>query len=299
MTGKPARKVTWRTFLTATMGLVALTFLLYNQVADWWNDRLHAEALDRVNEAVVIGPDAKLEAIRVEAQAYNQQLLASGKTEGYMEQIDPAGGGVMGRIKIPNIGVDIPIFHTSNDDVLRRGAGHMAETTLPVGGENTHAAITAHRGLAQSRLFTDLDKVEEGHKFTLEVLGEALVYEVFETRIVDPHETDGRVVQPGRDLVTLITCDPLGINTERMLVTGERVIPTPVEDIEGAMQRSDQPRFPWWLVAAVAGVLVLGGLARWARKPTVVAAAGKDDDEDEESEESPSSQSQMLAGDLG
>ena len=262
MTGKPARKVTWRTFLTATMGLVALTFLLYNQVADWWNDRLHAEALDRVNEAVVIGPDAKLEAIRVEAQAYNQQLLASGKTEGYMEQIDPAGGGVMGRIKIPNIGVDIPIFHTSNDDVLRRGAGHMAETTLPVGGENTHAAITAHRGLAQSRLFTDLDKVEEGHTFTLEVLGEALVYEVFETRIVDPHETDWLVVQPGRDLVTLITCDPLGINTERMLVTGERIWPTPkaAQDAVGDAKRILAP--PTWFWWSLLGLGVVGA-ATW------------------------------------
>ena len=246
------------------------------------------------------GLEERLLQLREDAHEYNKKLLSSGDNSDYMSQLNLTSSGVMGRIKIPVIDVDLPIYHTSSDTVLRMGAGHMEETTLPVGGKATHAAITAHRGLAESVLFTHLDQVGVGDRFTLEVAGEVLTYEVDTVRIVAPTETDWLLVDPDRDLVTLITCDPLGINTGRMLVTGERVIPTPVEDIEGAMQRSDQPRFPWWLVAAVAGVLVLGGLARWARKPTVVAAAGKDDDEDEEeSEESPSSQSQMLAGDLG
>ena len=254
----------WRPAVVVLLGLGALAALLYPSVADWWNDRLHAAALADINAAVVIGPAERLEGIRQEPVAYNQHLLATGDVDmkAYRQQIDPTGSGVMGRVKIPKIGVDIPIFHTSDDDVLRKGAGHLPGTTLPVGGKTTHTAITAHRGLRESRLFTDLDKVEKGDRFTLEVLGEAYVYEVETTRIVAPSETDWLVVQSGRDLATLITCDPLGINTERMLVTGERVTPTPIEDAEAvgaAKVLIAPPGWFWWLLLGLLGV----GVASW------------------------------------
>ena len=199
-------------------------------------------------------------------------------------------------MKQPEVGAPLDAPDAATTPLIGAASAAASAARFTVAWSCARAAKT----LAESVLFTHLDQVGVGDRFTLEVAGEVLTYEVDTVRIVAPTETDWLLVDPDLDLVTLITRDPLGINTERMLVAGERVIPTPVEDIEGAMQRSDQPRFPWWLVAAVAAVLVLGGLARWARKPTVVAAAGKDDDEDEEeSEESPSSQSQMLAGDLG
>lgn len=213
------------------------------------------------------GPERRLLRLREDAQTYNRKLLATGDNSDYLDQLDPVGNGVMGRIKIPKIEVDLPIFHTANDDVLRKGAGHMEETTLPVGGIPSHAAITAHRGLAESRLFTDLDQLGVGDRFTLEVAGEVLTYEVETTRIVAPTETEWLLVDSHRDLVTLITCDPLGINSERMLVTGHRLSPTPLEDLESAGQPSSQPSFPWWMMVAGAGTIGKFVAVRWARRP--------------------------------
>ena len=261
------------TLLAILMGVTALGLALYAPIAQWWNSYLHAQAVAELNEATVAGPEERLEKLRADAHAYNQKFLASGDNSDYMSQLNMLPGGLMGRVKIPKINVDLPIFHTSSDAVLRQGAGHMEETTLPVGGETTHAAITAHRGLAEATLFTHLDEVGVGDRFTLEIAGDVLVYEVETVRIVSPDETDWLLVQPGRDLVTLITCDPLGINTERMLVTGHRIEPTPIEDVEAAGKRSEQPAFPWWLVAAVVGVVAIVFAARWATKPAKPKAA--------------------------
>lgn len=254
------------TLLAVIMGVVALGLALYAPAAQWWNSLLHARAVAELNEATAIGPEERLRKIREEAYAYNTKFLSSGDNSDYMEQLNPIGNDIMGRVKIPVIDVDLPIYHTSSDAVLRKGAGHMEETTLPVGGKATHAAVTAHRGLAESRLFTDLDKVGLGDRFTLEVAGDVLTYEVETVRIVKPTETDWLLVDPERDLVTLITCDPLGINTERMLVTGYRIFPTPIADLENANAPSDQPGIPWWMLAAVAGLIAIGGLVVWSKR---------------------------------
>lgn len=251
--------------LGTLMGVVALGLALYAPAAQWWNSRLSAQVVAELNQVEAVGPEPMLRQLWDDAHGYNKQFLASGDNSDYFNQLDPLSNGVMGRIKIPVIGVDLPIYHTSSDAVLRKGAGHMEDTTLPVGGVATHAAITAHRGLAESRLFTDLDKVGVGDRFTLEVAGEVLTYQVETVRIVSPTETDWLLVDPNRDLVTLITCDPLGINTERMLVTGERVTPTPIGDIENAGRPSNQPGFPWWLLVAGGGLAGIGGLVVWSQ----------------------------------
>ncbi|WRS29056.1 class C sortase [Actinomycetaceae bacterium MB13-C1-2] len=249
------------------MAVAALGIALYTPFAQWWNDREHAKALSELSEAVVVGPEERLLQILADAEDYNRRFLASHDNSDYVSQLDPIGDGTMGRIKIDKIKVDLPIYHTSSDRVLRKGAGHMDETTLPIGGLATHAAITAHRGLVESKLFTDLDKVNVGDTFTLEILGEALVYQVQTVRIVAPEETDWLVADPNKDLVTLITCDPLGINTERMLVTGERVFPTPVEAQESVGEPSNLPEFPWWLVGLITGLTVIAGAVWYSRRP--------------------------------
>lgn len=141
--------------------------------------------------------------------------------QAYMKALD-VGNGAMGSITIPKIGVDLPIWHGSDTGVLSRGVGHLHGTSLPVGGPSTHAALTGHRGLADMELFTRLNELGIGDVFYIHVLGETLAYRVDDIRVVEPDQVDSLRVQPGRDLVTLVTCTPYGINTQRLLITGER-----------------------------------------------------------------------------
>lgn len=170
---------------------------------------------------------------------------------------------VMARLRIPAVDVDLPVYHGTSDDTLLRGAGHLRGTSLPVGGEGTHSVITAHRGLAEAKMFTNLDRVQEGDTFTIEVLGEVLTYQVIRTQVVEPDEREALRPVVGEDLVTLVTCTPLGINSHRILVTGERILPTPVDDVAAAGARPDIPGFPWWAVILGAVVLALAAYV-WA-----------------------------------
>ena len=166
--------------------------------------------------------------------------------------------GLMARIKIPSIKLDLPIYHGTSEDVLERGIGHLEGTALPVGGQSTHSVVTGHRGLATSELFSKLNEVEVDDTFTIEVFGELLSYRVIETLVVEPQDTESLLIRPGKDLMTLVTCTPLGINSHRILVTGERVIPTPQADLDAAGDAPDVPGFPWWMFAA-GGVVVGAG----------------------------------------
>ena len=164
----------------------------------------------------------------------------------------------MGRLKIPSIDVDLPIYHGTSDETLGKGVGHLEGTSLPVGGIDTHAVLSAHRGLASATMFDNLDKLDTGDTFVVEVAGEVLTYRVFETQVVDPGDTQTVLPRAGLDIVTLVTCTPLGINTHRILVTGERITPTPIKDIEAAGAVPDIPGFPWWAVILPVSVLVVG-----------------------------------------
>ena len=174
----------------------------------------------------------------------------------YWDQLRVDGSEVMARLRIPTIDVDLPIYHGTSDETLLQGAGHLAGTSLPVGGLNTHSVITAHRGLASAAMFTNRDKVKDGDRFTIEVFDEVLTYEVRETKVVSPEDTESLGVQDGRDLVTLVTCTPLGVNTHRILVTAERVTPTPQSDIDAA-RAAAHVGFPWWAVILGLGIAVL------------------------------------------
>lgn len=168
--------------------------------------------------------------------------------------------GMMSRLQIPSIGVDLPVYHGTSDDTLLRGVGHLEGTSLPVGGEGTRAVLTGHRGLASATMFTDLDRVAVGDTFGVQTLGVAFVYRVVSTEVVAPEDREEIRPVPGRDLMTLVTCTPLGLNTHRILVTGERILPAPDEAAAALSGRADIPGFPWWMVWSG---LALVGIGFW------------------------------------
>ena len=153
--------------------------------------------------------------------------------------------GVMARLRYDALGIDLPIYHGTSDETLLKGIGHLEGTSLPVGGEGNRSVLTAHRGLANSTLFTDLNQAELGDRFQIEVSGEVLTYEVIDYKVIEPEEAETLLAEPGRDLTTLVTCTPLGINSQRILVTGSRVTPTPAADLERAGSVPEIPGFPW------------------------------------------------------
>lgn len=149
--------------------------------------------------------------------------------EEYMSCLNLAGDGMMGYVQIPKINVKIPIFHTTSEEVLLTAAGHLEGSSLPVGGEGTHAVISAHRGLPSAALFTDLDRLAEGDCFLLYILDDVLCYRVDQISVVEPEDTSALAAVDGEDLVTLLTCTPYGVNSHRMLVRGYRV---PYEEVK-------------------------------------------------------------------
>nr|WP_237462527.1 class C sortase [Leucobacter chromiireducens] len=261
------------TWLIAVMVLVGLGISLYPTTSQWISSynqsqivRNYAGEVDNMNP----GPVEQLgEAVRYnDALTSGVDLLAgatiptgtgtSANTAfDYNQTLVANEDGMMARIRFPVADVDLPIYHGTSEDTLLKGAGHLEGSHLPVGGESTRSVITAHRGLATSTMFSHLDRVEIGDRFTLETFGEVLTYEVRETRVIAPEETDSLRAEPGRDLVTLVTCTPLGINTHRILVTGERVTPTPPADLSTLGQASTLPGFPWWALGFGAGIVLV------------------------------------------
>ena len=168
--------------------------------------------------------------ILYEARAYNEELLnrdnrfALTDTQSLRyEELLNISDGIMAYIEIPSIQVSLPIYHGTSEPVLQIAVGHLDWTSLPVGGESTHCALSGHRGLPSARLFTDLDKMVVGDLFMIHVLDETITYEVDQIKIVEPHESEDLLVEAGKDLVTLVTCTPYGVNTHRLLVRGHRV----------------------------------------------------------------------------
>lgn len=244
-------------WVTSILLLASLIIALYSPGSQWWNNYLHAKALDELSEAVSVMPTIKKEELLESAREWNKALMAGGDTSDYDQQLSLApGAAAMGRIRIPSINVDLPIYHYSTDAVLRKGAGHMESTSLPIGDETGHAAITAHRGLAESRLFTDIDKVKIGDTFVVNILGDDLYYKVFKYEVVEPTDLNWFSFEQGKDLVTLITCDPIGINSHRILVTGERFYPTLEEEIPPAKTPIPIP-FPWFLTWFAGGLSLI------------------------------------------
>ena len=218
--------------------LAGLSLLLYPFVANQWNNYRQKQLISGYEQVVSEKEAAEgidYDAERKKAEDYNEALLpcvlpdsfalaeSSGVDPVYMNTLNIAGDEMMGSVEIPKINIKIPIYHTTEEDGLNKGAGHLEGSSLPVGGANTHAVISAHRGLPSASLFTDLDQMKVGDHFLLHVLDETLCYEVDKISVVKPEDTSALAVEDGQDLVTLLTCTPYGVNTERLLVRGHRV----------------------------------------------------------------------------
>ena len=218
--------------------LAGLSLLLYPFVANQWNNYRQKQLISSYEQTVSqkeasngIDYDAELK----KAEAYNEALLpsilpdsfaiadASEEDQTYMNTLNIAGDEMMGIVEIPKIDIKLPIYHTTKEDVLKQAAGHLEGSSLPIGGKSTHSVISAHRGLPSASLFTDLDQLKKGDHFLIHVLNETLCYEVDKISVVKPEETSSLAVEEGKDLVTLLTCTPYGVNTERLLVRGHRV----------------------------------------------------------------------------
>ena len=219
------------TVLLVVLLLAGLSLLLYPSVSDYWNSFHQTRAIASYAEEVANLDDAQYEEIWEAAKAYNSALLSrengfvltSKQREEYEKQLDVTGLGIMGYIEIPAINVSLPIYHGTEESVLQVAVGHLEWSSLPVGGEGTHCVLSGHRGLPSAKLFTNLDRLQEGDTFMLRVLDEVLTYEVDQILIVEPQELDSLAIDPGEDYCTLVTCTPYGINTHRLLVRGHRV----------------------------------------------------------------------------
>lgn len=225
--------------LPALLFLAGLAVLLYPSFSDLWNQRRQESMIGTYVETVAQLTKEDHSALRQAAQEYNAELDGTfhdafiadriGQDDPYWSLLDPDGSGVMGYIEIPKISVRLPVYHGAGEDALQRGIGHLAGTSLPVGGAGTHCVLSGHRGLPTALLFTDLDRLISGDRFYLHVLDETLAYEVDRIAVVEPTEVSDLLPESGADYVTLVTCTPYGVNTHRLLVRGHRVPYVPEE----------------------------------------------------------------------
>ena len=218
------------TIILILIFLVGLSVMLYPSVSDAVNRKHQSRAVAGYAEEVEQLSDADYQTYFDAADAYNRQLNTTPNAfykpdlvSGYAQTLDISGTGIMGYITIPKISVELPIYHGTDEGVLQVAAGHLEGSSLPVGGAGTHAVISAHRGLPSAKLFTNLDELEVGDRFTITVLDRVLTYEVDQISIVLPTEIDQLLPTEGMDYVTLMTCTPYGVNTHRLLVRGKRV----------------------------------------------------------------------------
>ena len=233
-----------RWLLAAVCGVAALGLMLYPLVGDLLNEKYHSDVETTYTAVIADADDAELTAQRQAAEQYNAMLSGTAAiTEGgasapplpYAEQLTV--GGVMAYVDIPKINVYLPVQHGTDAETLERAVGHVVGTSLPVGGSSTHAVLSAHSGMASSKLFSDIDQLTAGDTFYIHVLGEVLAYKVDAINTVLPTDTSLLQIENGKDYVTLVTCTPFGVNTHRLLVRGHRVPYTPEQEASAAAEK--------------------------------------------------------------
>ena len=269
--------------------LVGVGILVYPSVSEYLFEKNSSVAVSTYDDSIRRMEQAHMDELRSQAEAYNQRLAENNgfskpaldeynnpiTPEDYWDILNVDGNGMMGYITIPRIHVTIPMYHGTEEEVLQVAIGHLQNTSLPVGGESTHAVLSGHRGLPSKALFTDLDQVQIGDVFYLTVLNETLYYQVDQILTVLPNETDALAITKGEDHVTLVTCTPYGVNSHRLLVRGTRMDYTPetgeaapVGEVELSpwMKMPMQYRHLLLGLAALAGILLLRGLVGLIRK---------------------------------
>lgn len=230
---KPAKKkkVSISTILLVLVLIIGLSLLLYPSFSNAWNQRHQSQVIVTYNQDIEKLQEEEYSRIWQSALDYNKTLLSrvndyvltEQQKERYQSELNLSGVGIIGYIEIPKIDVYLPIYHGTDESVLQVGVGHLDWTSLPTGGESTHCVLSGHRGLPSATLFTNLDDLVVGDTFVLTVMNEMLTYEVDQILVVEPTDTESLLIQEGKDLCTLVTCTPYGINTQRLLVRGHRV----------------------------------------------------------------------------
>ena len=284
-------------FIFAVLFLAGLSLLLYPLFSNEWNNYRQSQLISGYDEAVAVQTsEGKIDYAgeMAQAQAYNEALkpyvlpdsfAAAAMQEEpdgeYMACLNLTGDGMMGYVEIPKINIKIPIFHTTEEEVLQTAAGHLEGSSLPVGGEGTHTVISAHRGLPSAALFTDLDRLEEGDYFFLYILDEVLCYQVDRITVARPEDTTGLAAEDDRDLATLLTCTPYGVNSHRLLVRGHRVEYENIEDVMVAAAGYSGPsvhtNYLLWVIVglSVTGAFILGFFL-YDKRQKANATAGND-----------------------
>ena len=248
--------------------ILGMLIVLYPTVSNYYNSFHSSRAIASYAESVAEMDNDAYEALWNEAVEYNRSLVGRDnpfymneqEMETYRSVLDISGTGVMGYIDIPKIDCELPIYHTTEESVLQIAVGHLEGTSLPVGGESSHCVLSGHRGLPSAKLFTHLDRLEEGDIFLMQILDETLTYEVDQIRIVLPSEVDDLYIVEGQDLCTLVTCTPYGINSHRLLVRGPRIATPLALPIRVT---ADAIRLDPLLVAPAAAVPILLVLLLW------------------------------------
>lgn len=239
----------------ASAALLGILAMVYPLLSSLYMDSVRSQIRSQYQAEIVQSDTDQLKEIREAAQAYNHQLasgqlsLLTPEENGYFDQLSPGGSQIMAYVHIPRIQVDLPVFHGVGTQVLDAGCGHMPQSSLPVGGDSTHAVISAHTGMASSPMFSDLPLLQPGDTFTIEVLGEILTYEIQSSediRTVLPVEVQAVQIKSGQDLCTLVTCTPFGVNTHRLLVTGHRVPTSEKEILQEETLANDVPQPSLW-----------------------------------------------------
>lgn len=256
--------------------LLGLGIMLYPLISNAYIEYKQKSVITNYEETVKEMPKDTINEELERASEYNKLLIGTAivtdpfdpeaqkkleESSDYFNILNLDEKGLMGYVVIPKIDVNLPIYHGTSEEVLQKGVGHLQNTSLPVGGESTHAVLSGHTGLSSAKLFTDLDKLEEGNIFYIKTLGETFAYEVDRIKIVEPHETSDLLIESDKDYVTLVTCTPYSINTHRLLVRGTRVPYT--EEVEEEIKKEEKENVgsTWRDEYFKALVVGLGGLA--------------------------------------
>lgn len=267
--------------------LLALLITLYPIISNYVNERYASEIHTAYEEIIQQADNSALLEAKKQAIAYNEtitpgtageaysQAALMDASEDYESLLNIAGNGTMGYVEIPKISVNLPIYHGTGNDSLERGVGHLLGSSLPVGGESTHAILTGHSGMATQKMFTDLEQLSVGDVFYLHILDETLAYQVDSIKTVLPYDTSLLGIVSGKDYCTLVTCTPYGVNTHRLLVRGTRIPYEKAEVIVEETAQEEQPRSSWeekYLLGLFLGVLAVlilflaAAILMWIRK---------------------------------
>lgn len=250
------------TIIAILVFITGLSLLLYPTVSNYWNSKHQSRVVANYSDTLAKMDKKEKQYAIDQAVQYNESLVLNGNRFSpsdselslYKSLLNADGTGMMGYITIPEIRCKLAIYHSVDDSVLQVGVGHLEGSSLPVGGSSTHCVISGHRGLPSARLFTDIDRLEKGNLFYLHVYGKVLAYEVDKISVVEPEDYGPLEIEEGKDLCTLLTCTPYGINTQRLMVRGHRVVDSMYDE---SNITSDAARVDTLVVASCVGVVLL------------------------------------------